>query len=68
MFSFKIQMCECKHSYFTFWNFKIIVILLTMGSSEGEGLSQVHLELVGVYKKRFMSQNGQVTVLQCSPI
>ena len=39
-----------------------------MGSSEGEGLSQVHLELVGVYKKRFMSQNGQVTVLQCSPI
>ena len=26
------------------------------------------IELVGAYKKRFMPQNGQVAVLQCSPI
>ena len=29
---------------------------LTMGSSDGEGLSQLYLELVGNYKKRFMPQ------------
>ena len=40
----------------------------TMGSSDGEGLSQLYLELVDAYKKRFMPQNGQVTVLKCSPI
>ena len=27
-----------------------------MGSSDGEGLSQLYLELVGNYKKRFMPQ------------
>ena len=32
---------------------------LTMGSSDGEGLSQLYLELVNGYKKRFMPQNGQ---------
>ena len=39
-----------------------------MGSSDGEGLSQVYLELVDAYNKKFMPQNGQVTVLKCSPI
>ena len=39
-----------------------------MGSSDGEGLSQLYLELVDAYKKRFTSQNGQVAVLKCSPI
>ena len=39
-----------------------------MGSSDGEGLSQLYLELVDAYKKRFMPQNGQVIVLKCSPI
>ena len=39
-----------------------------MGSSDGEGLSQLYLELVDGYKKRFMRQNGQVAVLKCSPI
>ena len=37
-----------------------------MGSSDGEGLSQ--LELVDAYKKIFILQNGQVAVLKCSPI
>ena len=32
---------------------------LTMVSSDGEGLSQLYLELVNGYKKRFMPQNGQ---------
>ena len=44
------------------------VIFLTMGSSDGEGLSQLYLELVDVFKKRCMPQNGQVVVLKCSPI
>ena len=39
-----------------------------MGSSVGEGLSQLYLELFDTCKKRFMSQKGQVTVLKCSPI
>ena len=39
-----------------------------MGSSDGEGLSQLYLELVDVYKKRFIPQNGHVAVLKCSPI
>ena len=39
-----------------------------MGSSDGEGLSQLYLELVDAYKKRFMPQNGQTAVLKCSPI
>ena len=68
MFSFKIQIYECKRLYFRFWNLEINVILLTMGSSNGEGLSQLHLELVGAYKKRLMPQNGQVAVLECFPI
>ena len=38
-----------------------------MGSSDGEGLSQLYLELVDAYKKRF-PQSGQATVLKCSPI
>ena len=41
---------------------------LTMGSSDGEGLSQPYLELVDAYKKRFIPQNGQVAILKCSPI
>ena len=43
-------------------------VFLTMRSSDGEGLSQLYLELFDAYKKRFMSQNGQVAVLKCSPI
>ena len=39
-----------------------------MGSSNGEGLSKLYLEVVDAYKIRFMSQNGQVIVLTCSPI
>ena len=39
-----------------------------MGSSDGEGLSQLYFKLVNAYKKRFMPQNGQVTVLKCSAI
>ena len=39
-----------------------------MGSSDGEGLSELYLKLVDAYKKRFMPQNGQAPVLKCSPI
>ena len=39
-----------------------------MGSSDGEGLSQLYLELVDACRKRFIPQNGQVAVLECSPI
>ena len=39
-----------------------------MGSSGGEGLSQLHFKLVDAYEKRFIPQNGQVVVLKCSPI
>ena len=66
MFSFKIQIYECKHSSFTFWKFKIFCkmwFFLTMRSSDGEGLSQLYLELVDAYKKRFMPKNGQVAIL-----
>ena len=38
-----------------------------MGPSDGEGLSQLYLELADAYKKRFMPQNGQVAELKCSP-
>ena len=41
---------------------------LTMGSSDGEGLSELYLELVDASKKRFMSQNGQMVVLMCSRV
>ena len=70
MFSFKIQIYEYKSSNFTFWNSKIFCKkqFFNMGSSDCEGLSQLHLELVDAYKKRFMLQNGQVAVLKCSPI
>ena len=37
-----------------------------MVSSGGEGFSQLYLELVGAYKKRFMPQNGQLAVLRYS--
>ena len=41
-----------------------------MGSSDGEGLSQLYLKLIrkDAYKKRFMPQNRQVTVLKCFPM
>ena len=45
-----------------------VCFFLTMGSSDDEGLSQLYLGLVGAYKKRFMPQNRQVTVLKCFPI
>ena len=38
-----------------------------MESSDGEGLLQLYLELVDAYKKRFMTQNGQIAALKCSP-
>ena len=44
------------------------VFLSTMGTSDGEGLSQLYLELVNAYEKRFMPQNGQGALLMCSPI
>ena len=43
-------------------------VFLSMGSLDVEGLSQLYLELVDAYKKKCMPQNGQVTVLKCSPI
>ena len=43
--------------YFVKCNFS-----LTIGSSDGEGLSQLYLELVDAHKKKFMPQNGQVAV------
>ena len=39
-----------------------------MGSSYGEGLSLLYLELVNGYKKRFMPQNRQVAILKWSQI
>ena len=39
-----------------------------MRSSDGEGLSQLYLEFIDACKKGFMPQNGQVTLLKCSPI
>ena len=39
-----------------------------MGSSDGEGLSQLYLQLVNTYQKRFIPQNGQDAVLKFSPI
>ena len=39
-----------------------------MGSSDGEGLSQLYLELVHAYNKRFMLQKGQAAVLRRSQI
>ena len=44
------------------------VFFLTMGSSDGERLSHLYLQLVDAYKKRFTPQNGQTTELKCSPI
>ena len=38
-----------------------------MVSSDGEGFSQLYLELVGAYKKRFIPENGQLAVLRYSP-
>ena len=38
-----------------------------MGSSDGEGLSQLYLEILNIYKKRFMPQYWQVAILKCSP-
>ena len=35
-----------------------------MGSPDGEGLSQLYLEFVDAYKKRFMPQNGQVAYIK----
>ena len=39
-----------------------------MESSDGERLSQLYLELVDAYKKRFIAQNEQVMILKCSPV
>ena len=44
------------------------MIFLIVGSSDDEGLSQIYLELVDAYKKKFMTQNGQVVALKRSPI
>ena len=68
MFLFKIPMHQCKHSNCRFKIFCKVFSFLTMGSSDGEGLSQIYLQLLDAYKKRFTPQNGQVTVLKYSPI
>ena len=41
-----------------------------MASSDGVGkkISQLHQEQVDAYKKRFMCENEQVSVVKCSPI
>ena len=39
-----------------------------MESSDGEGLSQLYLELTDAYKKRAMPQNRQIVASKCSPI
>ena len=58
MFSFKIQIdIFCKVWFF--FNYGVL---------DGEGLSQLYLELVEAYKKIFIPQNGQVAVWKCSPI
>ena len=44
------------------------MIFLTKGTSDSEGLSQLYLELLDAYKKKFMRQNGHVAVLKRSPI
>ena len=64
-------MYECKHSNFTYGNFRIfckVCFFLIMGSSGGEGLSQLYLELVDAYQKRFLPQNGQAAIFKYSPI
>ena len=38
-----------------------------MSSSDGEGLSQLYLELVDAYKKMFLSQNKHYLSLSSSP-
>ena len=43
-------------------------VFLTTGSSDGKVLSQLYLELVDTYKKRYMPQNGQAAILKFSPI
>ena len=43
-------------------------VFFTVGSFDGEGFSQLYLEFFDAYKKRFMPQNEQVTVLKCSSI
>ena len=73
MIPFKIQMYECMNvniriSRFEISRYFVKCVFLTMGSSDGEGLSQLYLELVDAYKKRFMPQNGQTAVLKCSPM
>ena len=68
MFLFKIPMYQCKYSNFTELRYFVKCFFLTMGSSDGEGLSQLYLQLLDAYKKRFTPQNGQVTILKCSPI
>ena len=55
-------------SHFEISRYFVKCVFLTMGSSDGEGLSQLYLELVDAYKKRFIPQNGQVAILKCSPI
>ena len=39
-----------------------------MVCSDGEGLSQLYLELVDAYMKRFIPQHGQGAVLKYSPV
>ena len=47
---------------------RYFVIFFTIGYSDSEGYSELYLELLDAYKKRFMPQNGQVSVLKCCPI
>ena len=49
MFSFKIQMFQCKQCEFHFFKFQNIFHHGV--SSDGEGFSQLYLELADAYKK-----------------
>ena len=41
---------------------------MTTASSDGKEVSQLYLDHVDAYKKRFMPKNGQIAMLECYPI
>ena len=65
---FECMNVNIRNSRFEISRYFVKSFFLTMGFSDGEGLSKLYLELVDAYKKRFVPQNGQVTVLKCSSI
>ena len=44
------------------FNFCVFSLTLTMASSDGKEVSQLHLNLLHTYKERFMLKNGQIAV------